>query len=55
MVADQMIDRMEYVHAKHVLHRDIKPDNFCIGRLKRDKEALRSANAESWPGEGVKA
>jgi len=31
MLADQMICRMEYVHAKSMLHRDIKPDNFTIG------------------------
>lgn len=31
MLADQMISRVEYVHAKNFLHRDIKPDNFLIG------------------------
>ncbi|XP_062090843.1 casein kinase 1-like protein 3 [Humulus lupulus] len=31
MLADQMITRIEYVHSKGYLHRDIKPDNFLMG------------------------
>jgi serine/threonine protein kinase len=31
MLADQMISRIEYLHSKNYLHRDIKPDNFLIG------------------------
>lgn len=31
MLAEQMITRVEYIHAKNFLHRDIKPDNFLIG------------------------
>ena len=26
-----MIKRLEYVHGRNFLHRDIKPDNFVIG------------------------
>ena len=35
MLADQMISRIEYVHCKNFLHRDIKPDNFLIGLGKK--------------------
>jgi serine/threonine protein kinase len=34
MLVDQMITRIEYIHNKDYLHRDIKPHNFCIGRNK---------------------
>ena len=35
LLADQMITRLEYIHKKYILHRDIKPDNFAIGRGKQ--------------------
>lgn len=35
MLADQMINRVEYVHGKSFLHRDIKPDNFLMGLGRR--------------------
>ena len=31
LLAQQMLDRMEFIHNKHIIHRDIKPDNFVIG------------------------
>jgi serine/threonine protein kinase len=35
MLADQMIQRIEYIHSRLYLHRDIKPDNFLMGLGRR--------------------
>mmetsp|Transcript_16975 Transcript_16975/g.48248 ORF Transcript_16975/g.48248 Transcript_16975/m.48248 type:complete len:355 (+) Transcript_16975:2-1066(+) len=31
MLADQMLRRLEWLHSKGYIHRDMKPDNFVIG------------------------
>ncbi|KAH8383199.1 hypothetical protein KR009_007267, partial [Drosophila setifemur] len=31
MLADQILTRVEYIHDKSFIHRDIKPDNFLMG------------------------
>ena len=28
----QMVEILEFIHDKHIIHRDIKPDNFVMGR-----------------------
>jgi len=38
MLADQMLRRIEYVHSKSYIHRDVKPDNFLMGLGKRGNQ-----------------
>ena len=31
MLGNQILSILEYIHDHHIVHRDIKPDNFCMG------------------------
>jgi len=34
------IRRMEYVHSKHLIFRDVKPENFLIGRHSTNRHTI---------------
>jgi len=38
MVGYQMIERIEFIHNKTFIHRDVKPDNFVVGYGKKSSK-----------------
>ena len=36
MLAGQMLERIKYIHSRKFIHRDIKPDNFAMGRKQKE-------------------
>jgi casein kinase 1 len=31
-LAKQLVDLMEYIHSRRIIFRNVKPENFCLGR-----------------------
>nr|CAD7594678.1 unnamed protein product [Timema genevievae] len=50
MLADQMIGRIEFVHCKSFIHRDIKPDNFLMGIGRHCNKTLQQGESMSGIG-----
>lgn len=40
MLGEQMVARVGYLHSRRFLHRDIKPDNFAMGRGKNQHKVF---------------
>ncbi|EAS02074.2 kinase domain protein (macronuclear) [Tetrahymena thermophila SB210] len=40
MLADQMIKRIEYVHSKGFVYRDLKPENFMMGKKGKSQQVV---------------
>ncbi|EGR31172.1 protein kinase domain protein [Ichthyophthirius multifiliis] len=37
MIGLQILERLQFLHSKYFIHRDIKPDNICVGLGKNSK------------------